>query len=540
MKKSNERIRQEYLCDVLNAAVNLYGVVEYDAVIRMCERYAKGKTGPLATPPTAEEIDAMIGWDEKTGEVVPAVADSLGRARVFVGYEMKGVSLLVHEDMLDDCFGDDDFLDDEKAGKVVLDFVVNLAAPSLMILSRESDFLAYADCYSYVQTEESERLLRYLHEEYDFSEEDADDAVCQLVYELRKNPDPNHALIFTCAANCLVLDDAEDYDDLMNVILPLSRNVRVWRYGGRTDAEMIEDGISDKFHAQIDQSVRRNFLRKAVGKSIHEFLDEKFGFGDADGYMDVDEPELLSDDELEKALPSPDYPQHPVDFKFVKDAKKREAALRDYRLLREETQRFVRDVMMPKLTPEARKAAAKRLGFVSSDDVAFLIGTLDMVAGDFGSMLDDQDGEPLRRQVLADVSKLSKRDQLMARYYANYRYSWLVVEAAKAGVGVKCRNLMTGEELFLMEINLSQAPDVKGLTICAGIAPMGDVYLSLGTPHIARFEPSETVHKLVRQKLGLPLEGRLDLSDADQARFAAETIHRIYDVGGFNRIVYGR
>ena len=117
---------------------------------------------------------------------------------------------------------------------------------------------------------------------------------------------------------------------------------------------------------------------------------------------------------------------------------------------------------------------------------------------------------------------------------------WLVVEAAKAGVGVKCRNLMTGEELFLMEINLSQAPDVKGLTICAGIAPMGDVYLSLGTPHIARFEPSDAVHRLVRQKLGLPLEGRLDLSDADQARFAAETIRRIYDVGGFNRIVYGR
>ena len=80
----------------------------------------------------------------------------------------------------------------------------------------------------------------------------------------------------------------------------------------------------------------------------------------------------------------------------------------------------------------------------------------------------------------------------------------------------------------------------KGKTGPLATPPMGDVYLSLGTPYIVRFEPSEAVHKLVRQKLGLPLEGRLDLSDADQARFAAESIHRIYDVGGFNRIVYGR
>ena len=539
MKKSNERIRQEYLCDVLNAAVNLYGVVVYEDAMNVYARYAKGKQPFLVAALTVKEIDAMLGWDTEEDCGKPPLADALGKERCFVGFEMHDALLLVHDDIFDGCWDADGALDPEKGMAALQDWFCNAKLSLRMIALDEEKFLAYADPDYYESTIESKRLLDYIHNEYDVSLVDAERAVRFTVHHLMRNPDPNDAVLYACLVAGIAIDCEADYDDLMDVILPLARVVRVWKFGGFTDQELVRDGYCDDFNVKNDEKAKRAFMEERAREG-RRLSAAGASSEDDDWAADDDDPELLSDDELEKALPSPDYPQHPVDFKFVKDAKKREAALRDYRLLREETQRFVRDVMMPKLTPEARKAAAKRLGFVSSGDVAFLIGTLDMVAGDFGSMLDDQDGEPLRRQVLADVSKLSKRDQLMARYYANYRYSWLVVEAAKAGVGVKCRNLMTGEELFLMEINLSQAPDVKGLTICAGIAPMGDVYLSLGTPHIARFEPSETVHKLVRQKLGLPLEGRLDLSDADQARFAAETIRRIYDVGGFNRIVYGR
>ena len=539
MKKSNERIRQEYLCDVLNAAVNLYGVVVYEDAMNVYARYAKGKQSFLAAALTVEEIDAMLGWDTEEDCGKPPLADALGKERCFVGFEMHDALLLVHDDIFDGCWDADGTLDPEKGMTALQDWFCNAKLSLRMIALDEEKFLAYADPDYYESTIESKRLLDYIHNEYDVSLVDAERAVRFTVHHLMRNPDPNDAVLYACLVAGIAIDCEADYDDLMDVILPLARVVRVWKFGGFTDQELVRDGYCDDFNVKNDEKAKRAFMEERAREG-RRLSAAGASSEDDDWAADDDDPELLSDDELEKALPSPDYPQHPVDFKFVKDAKKREAALRDYRLLREETQRFVRDVMMPKLTPEARKAAAKRLGFASSGDVAFLIGTLDMVAGDFGSMLDDQDGEPLRRQVLADVSKLSKRDQLMARYYANYRYSWLVVEAAKAGVGVKCRNLMTGEELFLMEINLSQAPDVKGLTICAGIAPMGDVYLSLGTPHIARFEPSDAVHRLVRQKLGFPLEGRLDLSDADQARFAAETIHRIYDVGGFNRIVYGR
>lgn len=163
----------------------------------------------------------------------------------------------------------------------------------------------------------------------------------------------------------------------------------------------------------------------------------------------------------------------------------------------------------------------------------------DMIAGDFAAMMDDQDGEPLIRRILAHPEKLSKYHRLGAAYYANYKYAWLVVDAVKAGVGLKCRNLMNGEELFLMETSRSCDADVKGSTFCTGIAPMGDVYLCLGTMHPANFEPSEAVHKIVRQKLGLPLEGPLDLSTADQARFAEEVVRRIDALGKFKHVGYG-
>ena len=81
--------------------------------------------------------------------------------------------------------------------------------------------------------------------------------------------------------------------------------------------------------------------------------------------------------------------------------------------------------------------------------------------------------------------------------------------------------------------------DVKGRTVCAGIAPMGDVYLSLGTIHPANFENPATILKIVMTHLGLPTELPIRLSFADQARFAAETIRRIDANGKFANVVMG-
>ena len=85
-------------------------------------------------------------------------------------------------------------------------------------------------------------------------------------------------------------------------------------------------------------------------------------------------------------------------------------------------------------------------------------GDVLIVAGDFGSMMDDQNGEPAIKRILAKKDALSDKDRKAAEYYENYRYTWLEVQAVKAGVGLKCRDLLTGDDLFLMEMSASQSP----------------------------------------------------------------------------------
>ena len=263
-----------------------------------------------------------------------------------------------------------------------------------------------------------------------------------------------------------------------------------------------------------------------------ECLDDEDG-DDNDDDDDLGEPIDIGE------LPPAKY-TGPVDFKFVKDPVERDRMLWDYDGVRIVTREFVRHVVIPESTKEERLDAAKRLGFPIDEERGCLTDpNLDMVAGDFATMMDDQHGEPAIKRILKRKGKLENRyDRAAAEYYENYRYTWLEVLAVKSGVGMKCRDLLTGEELFLMETSFSKG-DVKGMTVCAGIAPMGSVYLVLGVIHPANFENPATILKIVLTHLGLPAELPIKLSFADQARFAAETIRRISANGWFGRMNFG-
>ena len=263
-----------------------------------------------------------------------------------------------------------------------------------------------------------------------------------------------------------------------------------------------------------------------------ECLDDEDG-DDNDDDDDLGEPIDIGE------LPPAKY-TGPVDFKFVKDPVERDRMLWDYDGVRIVTREFVRHVVIPESTKEERLDAAKRLGFPIDEERGCLTDpNLDMVAGDFATMMDDQHGEPAIKRILKRKGKLENRyDRAAAEYYENYRYTWLEVLAVKSGVGMKCRDLLTGEELFLMETSFSKG-DVKGMTVCAGIAPMGSVYLSLGVIHPSNFENPSTILKIVLTHLGLQTELPIRLSFADQARFAAETIRRINANGWFGRMNFG-
>ena len=518
--------RQEFLIRCLNAAANLYGIVSYSEFTMLYNRYSAGKDSPVSDLLQPDEIDEMMELPDP--DDFDLESDELWFARA----EVDGTTYVVSRYGFC-CDPDDgrDEVDDEGVRGQLADFVT----PDLKVLSEE-DFLFYDEPKAFEETGVTKKFAKFLRQEYGYGKDEAEFAVWDVQEELRYAPSIKVGMI--SARNTLGLEvvDLVDFDDLVDALMPLVRNTRTWDYRGYTETELVNAGVLKAFRPDNSDEVLGLFFddSEADGQSGSE--DEN---DEKDWEEDAWDTGRLSDDELAEILPPADYPKGPVDFSFVKDREKRERALADYQNVRNVTGDFVREVVVKALTDKARQAAARRLGFPKAKAIDALAMNYDMIAGDFAAMMDDQDGEPLIRRILAHSEKLSKYHRLGAAYYANYKYAWLVVDAVKAGIGLKCRNLMNGEELFLMEMSRSCDADVKGSTFCAGIAPMGDVYLCLGTMHPANFEPSEAVHKMVRQKLGLPLEGPLDLSIADQARFAEEVIRRIDALGKFKQVGYG-
>lgn len=517
--------RRSYLIECLNAAANLYGVISFPEFMKLYNRYAANHEKPVSDLLMAEEIKEILAMP-------PPDELDLDSPEIWFGHaEVDGTRYIVAKYGFYTDPYDDDAVVDEKA---VCEQIEGFEVPDIKILP-ERDFLLYDEPKAFEETGVTKRFVKFLRQFEGMDKLEAEFAVWDVQEELRYAPSVKIGLLSLRNTLEIEIDSEDELEDLVDAVIPLVRNTRAWDYRGHTETELVEAGVFKDFRP-IAEDARNLYLHDLYGEDEADDEDDDSEDDAFDDAEESDEAEIMA--ELEANLPPAAYPTGPVDFRFVKDKARREQVLAEYQNARQITQNFVRYVLMKEMTEDERKAAAKRLGFDLEQASLLERPTLDCVAGDFGSMMDDQNGEPPIKRVLAKEDTLHKIDRLAVAYYKNYRYAWLVVEAAKAGVGLKCRNLMNGEELFLMEMTLSQNPDIKGMTICAGIAPMGQVYMCLGTIHPAAFEPSEAVHKMVRQKLGLPLEGPLDLSFADQARFAEETIRRIHAIGRFAGVHY--
>lgn len=280
-----------------------------------------------------------------------------------------------------------------------------------------------------------------------------------------------------------------------------------------------------------------DFIDQADDESDSQCADESPGADECDCSEceeDEEEGEPIRIDELPPAKYT-----GPFDFKKVKNAEWRDKILWTYDAVLVVTRDFVKYVVIREVSDGERRDAAKRLEFPVDPNTGLILGrNFDIVAGDFAAMMDDQHGEPALKRVLKRKDKLSEFDRAAAEYYENYRYTWLEILAVKAGLGMKCRDLLTGEEIFLMEMSFSQS-NVKGMTICAGIAPMGEVYLTLGALLQSNFDKPAVILKLVLSCLGIDSTLPIKLSFSDQARFAAETIRRLSANGRIWQNIYG-
>ena len=527
--------REAFALRCLNAAVGLYGVVTMGEMAMLYNRYAEeigidvgGKVSASDMERIAGEIMAQI--DDEDEPFDPHHANTYFFC--LRNDRRTGERLVVCDRMLEfeDCADGTPRTPEEQAAKreeLVDDQIAKLRDSSRrfdMRILPPAFFFDYAEPYFFEETDETRALARFVEDEYCVRVTEAAHDVEDIVGNMQEfGATVTQAVDFI--SQCLEWGpgDADGFERLIRAIGPVASVTRTWEYRGHNASELCKMG--------------------AVPRLEKEDVPDVFGVLDDDGdeLDDSDDSDDYEDGEpiIIEELP-PAKCTGPVDFKFVKDAEKREKALYDYEGVRIITKEFVRHVVIPESTKEERIDAAKRLGFpVDEKSGNVLDRNLDMVVGDFATMMDDQHGEPAVRRVLKRKDKLdSKYDRAAAEYYESYRYTWLEVLAVKSGVGLKCRDLMTGEDIFLMETSVSRG-DVKGMTICAGIAPMGSLYLALGVIHPANFENPATILKIVLTHLGLPTEPPIRLSFSDQARLAAETIRRINANGKFGSMVYG-
>ena len=538
--------REEYIRRCLNAAANLYGVLTMKEFIALYNRYAGKHEAPVSDPISPAEVASVAAkhleaseHEFETGEI----GDDMWY-RVWTD-PRGGETVIAYRDIIEGDGEEAGEVDDGFARKNVARNRKKWVVEDLKVLPDEDAFFAYEDPQCAEECEELDDLAELIGGA-DIGEGDTMGDIDAMAMQAQMRINDNRvedALDYMLDFVEYRPYDEDEYKELVNVLFRLESVTRAWKYRGHTPRELVDEGRLPKLAEEQIPTFESVFEDEADEGNDDDFTLSDRAF-DRDGDDEEDEafsyerePEIDLD-----ALPPASF-VGPVDFKFVKDAAKREKTVADYQIVRSLTQDFVRRVVMREMTSEEREAAAKRLGFddeePAKNDLLGMTGfNRDIVAGDFGSMMDDQNGEPAIKRILAKKDDLSDKDRRAAEYYENYRYTWLEVQAVKAGVGLKCRDLLTGEDLFLMEMSASQNPNVKGMTFCAGIAPMGSVYLSLGVLHPANFENPATILKIVLTHLGLPTELPIRLSFSDQARFAAETIRRLDANGRFGSIHY--
>ena len=530
--------REEFALRCLNAAANLYGVLTLEEFVSLYNGYAKDHDAPISDVMTVAELDALLDrlQDYFANRSEPDDLEQLldgpcdapeiwfstwrlkaGEPRVIVYFDLTARDA-------DETPRPTDGADDEIT-RAVADAVDSFRKLDLYVLP-EDDFLLYEEPMAAEETKESRAFERFVKREYrlDRAEQELDTLGIQCHARV------NGAKVVTALE--YIRDECDwepsDYNAvvrLINALSPLLGVTRTWEGRGRTPHELFKLGLCEQYE--------REDIYDVFG------LERQGDDADDDWDDDPDSDEADDGDYIRPEDIPPSTYNGPIDFAFVKDAARREAKLAVYEDVRQVTMDFVRHYVMREQTQEERRKAAVRLGFLQEGDgLERLDPTLDCVVGDFAAMMDGSDGEPAIRRVLARKDELDDIDARAATYYANYRYTWLEILAMKAGVGLKCRDLLTGEELFLMEKGLSRSAE-KGMTICAGIAPMEDVYIVVGVSAPARFENPATILKIVLTHLGLPTELPIRLNAADQARVAAETIRRIHANGNFGFVTYG-
>ena len=517
--------REMFALRCLNAAVNLYGVLTVDECAWLYNHYAKGQPSPVSDEMTSGELeDVMMRLSDAVdaGRANPDTSRGRYGDAPDVWFapwipEKDSEGVIVYYDLAsldDDASPEVSERDVARITRRLEEIRTSFEKIDLNLLPEE-DFFDYEMPGFSEETEESDALAKFLQREFRLTEARANYDVASILSNARLNGS-------SCTTALKYIRDTfgwrphgqDQFMRLIKALSPALSATRLWRGRGRSTSELCKLGLVEKYEAE------------SIPTDILDDDDESEASRMINGWRsDYDDDYEDEEDEGDPILPE-DIPlsayNGPIDFKFVKDPAKRAEKMAVYADVRDVLDDFCRDYIAKLWTKSACEEVASRFGLHAENGV--YKGTpleFGMFLAEFSMLLDDQAKETLCQHALANRKDFDEIDKRVATYYENFRFTWLEVLAVKAGVGMKCRDLLTGEELFLMDEELSLR-DMKGKIVIADIAPMEDVYVPIGIT--LPFPGEKAILDQAIERLGISFERPIRLSFDQQRKLAAETI----------------
>jgi hypothetical protein len=516
--------REMFALRCLNAAVNLYGILTVDECVKLYNHYAKGQPAPVSDEMTVDE------FKELAVHLPVAVEDFLNNADLTPEQENDfpvpwftpwiGVKnfpdLIVHYDLAEIESVPATEVGGEEKVEIEEDILATRAEFEKIDLNLlpEEDFFDYEEIFFAEETKESRALVKFLQEEFGLDEDDAEGDVKDILSNARMyGASITQALEYVRDTANWRPQGQDQFMRLVKALSPALSATRLWRGRGRSTSELCKLGLVEKYEAEsIPTDIFDGDEESEASRMINGWRSDC-----DDDYDDEEEGEPI----LPEDIPLSVY-NGPIDFKFVKDPAKREAKLAVYEDVQQVVDDFYTDYFIDECPSDSSETTDARFGLAKENGGRFP-PEFSLFLSEFTLFLDDEAKETPCQKVLANRDAFDEIDKRAATYYENFRFTCLEILAVKTGVGMKCRDLLTDEDLFLMEKSFSQG-DVKGVLMFASIAPMEDVYISVGNILPLPRENARAIIDRALDQAGIPTERPIRLSFDQQRKLAAETI----------------
>lgn len=239
-------------------------------------------------------------------------------------------------------------------------------------------------------------------------------------------------------------------------------------------------------------------------------------------------------------------------FDWVKNAETRNSVMAEYQRIRNAMQSDSMDKARSKLLKGYDIVhAARTIGIDVVDDkktgkpcIMFDDEEQMSVLFDFAVMFDAGKNRPLRLE-FAERHANSDDDALrtMAGFYANYTYAWLRPLRSKANFGVHCEDVLSGNEVFLVDRGFSQTlRQIPGMGLFTGLHPFADPSLGCVMTGGAGLPVSLNGIEMALEKLLSALridkQPPLSLDEKELSRFVAASINQAFRAGATEHIRY--